>query len=35
MRKQQSKYCCAITIEMVFAVGSALRLYKEDPRPAE
>jgi hypothetical protein len=35
IRKQQSKYCWAITIKMMFSVGSAERLYNEDPRPAE
>jgi hypothetical protein len=31
----QSRYCLTIMMETVLSVGSAPRLYKEDPRPAE
>jgi hypothetical protein len=33
--KQQLWYVLVITTEALFSVGSALRLYNEDPRPAE
>jgi hypothetical protein len=35
IRKQQSRYCWAITIEKAFSVGSVPRLYKENPKPTE
>jgi hypothetical protein len=32
---QQFNYCCPITIETVFSLGSDPRLYNLNPRPAE
>jgi hypothetical protein len=32
--KQKSRYCWAITMENMFSVGSAQRLYNDDSRPA-